>query len=185
MASALQIPPITIEQYLGFEGYPGLRDELINGRIILSPQPKPHHQEVSDNILAALRLAFKNSEYVVKHNSNIRFDQTNSMPAPDVFVVRRTSWLDAIEHGEYLSCTPLIVIEVLSPANRRKKVEEKAHLYLTSGVAHVWICDPKRSTIFIARLQDDVVIQQAADTIVVSEPIPFTLKAPDLFTINP
>ncbi len=47
MATVSVAPPITVEQYLGFRGYPGLRDELINGEIVLSPQPKPHHQEVS------------------------------------------------------------------------------------------------------------------------------------------
>src|SRR5579884_461573 len=97
VATAPAAPPITVEQYLNFKGYPGLRDELINGEIVLSPQPKALHQEVCENVLHALREALQGSNYVVKHNSNIRFDRANSMPAPDVFVVSREAWLRAIE----------------------------------------------------------------------------------------
>jgi hypothetical protein len=35
--TARNVPPITADQYEGFEGFPGLRDQLINGRIVLSP----------------------------------------------------------------------------------------------------------------------------------------------------
>lgn len=185
MATVPVAPPITVEQYLGFEGYPGLRDELINGRIILSPKPKPHHQEVGCNVLFALRDVFKNSAYVVRHDSNIRFDQANSMPAPDVFVVRREAWLRAIQEENYLTEPPLLVVEVLSPANRRRKVEEKAELYLRNGVAHVWICDPKRGQDFTALLAGNSVVQEAFETISIADPVPFTLNAERFFVINP
>jgi len=39
MASVLPIPPITIEQYSTFESSGGFRDELINGRIVMSTEP--------------------------------------------------------------------------------------------------------------------------------------------------
>jgi hypothetical protein len=42
--------PITIQQYEQFEGYPGLRDELIEGDIVMSPQPKPLNQQTVRNI---------------------------------------------------------------------------------------------------------------------------------------
>ncbi|MBV8896004.1 MAG: Uma2 family endonuclease [Acidobacteriaceae bacterium] len=185
MATATIAPPITIEQYLGFEGYPGLRDELINGEIVLSPQPKPHHQEVVDNVSLALREIFGNSAYVVKRDSNIRFDQANSMPAPDVFVVSKIAWIRAIQQEEYLSEPPLLVVEVLSPANRRRRVEEKIELYLRNGVAHVWICDPKQGQAFAARLSGNMVVQESFETISISDPIPFTLNASQFFLINP
>jgi hypothetical protein len=54
MASALPVPPITIEQYLTFESPEGFRDELINGRIIMSPEPKVLHVDVADNLYRLL-----------------------------------------------------------------------------------------------------------------------------------
>lgn len=53
MPTASKAPAITVEQYEGFEGYPGLRDELIYGEIVLSPQRKPVHQQVAGNLLSA------------------------------------------------------------------------------------------------------------------------------------
>ncbi len=107
------------------------------------------------------------------------------MPAPDVFVVRREAWMRAIQEENYLTEPPLLVVEVLSPANRRRKVEEKAELYLRNGVAHVWICDPKRGQAFAARLFGNGVVQEQFETISVSEPVPFTLNAEQFFVISP
>src|SRR5450755_4309493 len=73
-------PPITVEQYEAFEGYPGLRDELIDGEIALSPQPKPFHQQVAKNIERLLEQALKGQSYIVRQNSNIKFRLAHSMP---------------------------------------------------------------------------------------------------------
>jgi hypothetical protein len=56
-ASALPVPPITIEQYLTFESPEGFRDELINGRIVMSPEPKMLHFDVADNLYKLLTKA--------------------------------------------------------------------------------------------------------------------------------
>ena len=34
---------ITVEQYLTYDAPEGMRDELIDGEMILSPSPKPRH----------------------------------------------------------------------------------------------------------------------------------------------
>jgi Uma2 family endonuclease len=181
MATALVTPPITVEQYLGFEGYPGLRDELINGRIVLSPQPKPHHQHVVQNLYRLLWVAFENSRFFVAMNSNIRFDQANSMPAPDVFVVSKKAWFEAIEREDYLQEAPLLVVEVLSPANRKKHVEEKTRLYLERGVQHVLIADPKQATLRIGRIEGDRVVYDSLDTFAISDPVPVSIAAGEAF----
>jgi Uma2 family endonuclease len=151
MATALIAHPITVEQYLEFEGYPGLKDELINGRIVLSPQPKPHHQQVVVNFYDSLRDQLRGSDYTVQMNSNIRFDQANSMPAPDVFITSRSVWREAIQNETYLKEPPVLVVEVLSPANRKKHVNEKAALYLAHGVQHILIANPKQNQLFVSR----------------------------------
>jgi hypothetical protein len=93
--------PITVDQYEAFEGFPGLRDELINGEIVLSPQPKPLYQQVSENIHRPLNKLLS-GQFVAKQNSNIKLPGANSMPAPDVFVVRRADWKRACESDRYL-----------------------------------------------------------------------------------
>jgi len=160
MASLAKGPPITIEQYESFEGYPGLRDELIHGEIVMSPQPKPFHQQVSDNVRALLDEAIRHQPYVARQNTNIKFGQAHSMPAPDVFIVGRDAWKRACQLDEYLSQAPLLVVEVVSPANRRARVEEKARLYLSQGVAMVWIVYPKRKVVLVHRAGQDAAIER-------------------------
>jgi Uma2 family endonuclease len=150
MATSPKVPPITIEQYEHFEGYPGLRDELIYGEIVMSPQPKPLHQQTARNIERLLDNALgEDSQYVARQNSNIKFAKVNSMPAPDVFVVLKKDWLAACENDVYLVNPPALAVEVISRANRPRRVEQKVDLYLDHGVLQVWVVNPKKQTLFV------------------------------------
>jgi len=142
-----QTHPITVEQYLhSFEGYPGLRDELIHGRIVMTPMPKPLHQQVRQDIADLLNAACKGTEYIVNGNSNIQFPSSNSAPSPDVFVVPAARWHEAIQAGTYLDAPPLLAVEVLSET---EDVNEKLEIYLEAGVTSLWIVDPKNRTVLI------------------------------------
>jgi Uma2 family endonuclease len=183
VATALTAPPITIDQYLGFEGYPGLRDELINGRIVLSPQPKPHHQQVVKNLFLILNKAFESSGFTVQMNSNIRFDNSNSMPAPDIFAVRSDVWERAVKQDAYLSEPPLLVVEVISPSNRPKKVQEKAGIYASNGVEHIWVIYPKRLEASVARQTQAGTQLESCDRIKLDRPVHIDIHTCDLFKI--
>jgi Uma2 family endonuclease len=147
MATAFKAPPITVEQYKAFEGYPGLKDELIYGEIVLSPQPKPLHQKVLMKALRLLEQALVNQDFVVQTNSNIDFGAEFSMPAPDIFVVAKSEWNRACDEDDYLQAAPILVVEVLSPANAKPAVEKKIGLYLNNGVKQVWLIHPKLQTL--------------------------------------
>jgi Uma2 family endonuclease len=151
MPTAIQSSPITVEQYEGFEGYPNLKDELINGELVLSPQPNPFHQQIAKNVNRLLDDALKGQGYTAQQNSNIRFREANSMPSPDVFVITTQDWKLACESDDYLSAPPILVVEILSPANRKKPVEAKIGLYLNNRVVEVWLVRPKLKTVEVCR----------------------------------
>jgi len=151
MATACKAPPITVEQYKAFAGYPGLRDELIYGEIILSPQPKPLHQQMVTNVMDLLRAALKDQDFVVQGNTNIDFGAEFSLPAPDVLVIARSEWKRTCDQDDYLQTAPVLVVEVLSPANKKSAVEKKVTIYLNNGVKNngvkeVWLIHPKQRT---------------------------------------
>jgi Uma2 family endonuclease len=147
MARATQTHPITVAQYEdSFEGYPGLRDELINGRIVMSPKEKPLHQQVCKNIVGLLDSACERTDYIANGKSNIKFPASNSAPAPDVFVVETSLWEKAIEKETYIDVPPLLVVEVLSPS---EDVSEKIGIYLDAGVVSTWVVDPKRRIVLV------------------------------------
>lgn len=178
-ATAINAPPITVEQYEGFEGYPGLRDELIYGRIVLSPQPKPSHQFVVKKIERLLDAALDGTLYEANQNSNIRFASMNSMPAPDVFVVETEVWLAACRTETYVAQPPLLAVEVLSPANRKRHVSEKVELYLSAGVRVVWVVFPKQRSVDVYEL--DRPAHTERDVVWLPEPLQGSLSVPAFF----
>ena len=183
MATAIHIaPPITVEQYEGFEGFPGLRDELIDGEIVLSPQPKPWHHQVSENISVLLNKALS-SQFVAKQNSNIKFREANSMPAPDVFVVSCADWRKACESDQYLDKPPVLAVEVISPANRKVRVSQKVDIYLANGVSAVWVCYPKKRLLRTYQTGKMTEVSEA-DTVVLPHPLQGEIKVRDMFRLD-
>ena len=160
MSTVLKAPPITIEQYEHFQGYPGLRDELLYGEIVMSPHPKPLHQQIGKRIERLLDEQLKQTPFVANRDTNIKFESVNSMPSPDVFVVLRSDWKEACQTDRYLSAPPLLAIEILSPANRRMRVIQKTELYLSHGVASVWVVSPKKQTLAVHQRNTSLIYEQ-------------------------
>ncbi len=180
MPNASKAPPITVEQYEEFEGFPGLRDQLIYGRIVMSPQPKPLHQQVVKNLLTLLTQALKAQDYTAQTNTNLRFSSANSMPAPDVLVVTKEQWKKACETDQFLSAPPILVVEVVSPANR--KLSKKIDLYREREVVETWIIDPKKHLIKVFRGNDESSI--ASDTLRLPHPLAGSIKTAAIFQIE-
>jgi Uma2 family endonuclease len=146
MASALPIPPITIEQYSTFESPEGFRDELINGRIVMSPEPKVLHFDVADNLYQLLTKA-AGKKFRVGQRINLRFPEANSMPSPDVFVIDLAEWKRARNEDVYPDGSQvLLAVEVLSPSNRKPALQSKIDIYTSHGI-EAWLVDPKRQEV--------------------------------------
>ena len=155
MSSAVNAPPISIEQYLSFESPAGYYDELINGRIVVSPDPKPLHQDIAENIHTLLRAALGDS-YKVGQRTNLRFADAHSMPSPDVFVITSEEWTRAKVANEYpAGSSALLLVEVVSPGNRSKKLKQKADLYKRHSL-EVWMVYPARQEVKVWRPQSEI-----------------------------
>ncbi len=137
--------PITVEQYERFVGYPGLKDELIYGEIVLSPQPKPLPQQIAE--------------------THLRFGAAHSTPAPDVLLVPVEAWREACRKNQYLSAPPLVVAEVLSLSNRSAVMAKKVRLYLEQGVKMVLVIQPKARQLACHQANQDVLLAAAEDQI--------------------
>ena len=148
MSSSIKAPPISVEQYLGFQSPPGFRDELINGEIVVSPEPKPLHHDVAENIFELLKAA-AGRLFKVGMRINMTMEALNSAPSPDVWVVDREKWRAARAANTYPENAPILAVEVVSPSNRKRRVREKIDLYLAAGGAGVWVVYPKRREVHV------------------------------------
>ena len=128
----------TYEDYKKWEG----RWELIKGVAYnMAPAPHPNHQrvvgriykEMSDN----LRCNFSNvcDVYISPIDWKISFD---TIVQPDVALFCE------IVKKPYFETTPLIVVEVLSPATEKKDLEVKFKLYEEQNVPFYIIVSPTK-----------------------------------------
>lgn len=81
-----------------------------------------------------------------------------------------------------LDVAPELVVEILSPDDRRGHVEEKLAEYLGMGVDLVWIVDPEFRYVLAYRSQFDVERFEEGDVLADEEILPgFSLSVSDLF----
>ena len=128
------LPNYTYEDYRYWEG----EWELIDGiAYAMSPAPSVKHQEINLNIGTLVKQALKgckNCKALPEVDWKVDHD---TVVQPDTLVVCNLK-----ERGAYLSQTPEIIFEVLSPSTKKKDRNLKYHLYASEGVKYYIMLDP-------------------------------------------
>jgi Uma2 family endonuclease len=122
----------------------GLRYELLDGTLLVSPAPGVWHQEVAFALARALYAACPPKLHVVIAPFEWRGSRRTAVQ-PDVLVARRDDLL-AVEGGKYLGAPPVLAVEVLSPSTRRIDRLSKLSAYEEAGVTSYWLVDPDPHT---------------------------------------
>jgi Uma2 family endonuclease len=118
----------------------GLRYELIDGSIIVSPSATMDHNTIARWIANILEEACPSEEWMVSTDQSTTVNDRNE-PRPD-FVVARVA---------HIATTPfpiggtLLVGEVVSPNSALRDTETKKALYARAGVPAYWIVVPDRN----------------------------------------
>ena len=171
MATTLASQPVTIREYLKFKSPEGFRDELIYGKIVVSPEPKILHFQIADNLYKLLGKTV-GKKFRVAQRVNLRLPAINSMPSPDVFVIERDEYNSAMQSGSYPDGRRVpLVVEVLSPGNRKKAVQLKLGIYRRHGI-EAWVVDPKHREIKVYRGREESTLSADADEML---PLPTAL----------
>ena len=131
------------------------RHELIKGELLTMPLPKPVHGQVTANLLMLVGQYVKaNRLGRVYSESGYHIESDpDTVLGPDVSFVTQDRIDDAVEG--YYQGSPDLVIEVLSPGDRRGRVEHKLCLWLESGAKSVWLVNPRRRTVEVCKLNGD------------------------------
>lgn len=136
----------------------GLRYELVDGALLVSPSPPPIHQRVSRNLVRLLEDACPDELEVFAAPLDFRPTQRRSFQ-PDVLVVRREDVL-----GERLTGTPLLVVEILSRSTRVRDTTLKRVVYAESGVPTYWLLDHSTPSLTVLALRGETYEQTALVT---------------------
>lgn len=154
----------TKAQKLTFEAWLALpetkqRYEIVDGVLIMPPAPTPDHQWILQEIFVRLRdFANEKSLGVVLAAPVDLLIQREPLRTrqPDILYLnaQRTSIKGRAElRGlQFLEIPPDLVVEVLSPSNTRRDLEDKLEDYRKLGVLECWLVSPEAETIEVVGL---------------------------------
>ncbi len=134
------------------------RRELFDGFIkMMTPAPSRIHQEIS------IRLSVELKNYLKKKNCKVYYapfdvrlpidsektdNKIYTVVQPDICVICDLSKLD----DKGCLGAPDMIIEIVSPLNSKRDVEEKFELYQKHGIIEYWIVFPHEKTINVFML---------------------------------
>ena len=115
----------------------GIRYELLDGAIVMTPPPGYAHQLVVTNLWRTLDERRPAGMCALVAPLDV-YLPTDDILEPDVLVIEESVVVDDKVQGG----VPLLVVEILSPSSRRRDVGDKLTAYRDAGVPAYWVVDP-------------------------------------------
>ena len=136
---------MTAKQYLQLgEDPPGVRLELVNGEIAVSPRPTLDHS------FTVLALASILSQHVKRNDLGQVLCDVDTIisefdvRAPDILFVKKSKVPRLKKKA--VDLTPDLCVEVISPSSIEIDRQDKFKQYRDAGIAHYWIVDTEQKT---------------------------------------
>ncbi len=129
------------------------RCEILYGELIMMSPAGLEHGDV------ALRIGRLLAEYVETHRLGRAFGAETGfllergpdlLLAPDASFLRQARIAGRLPKG-FFDGAPDIAVEVVSPCDSHRKVQEKVNTWLAHGTVSVWVADPANMTITLHR----------------------------------
>jgi Uma2 family endonuclease len=133
---------LTVQDYAALEEAAGVRYELSNGELIVTPSASYFHNTVRDNFHDPLRAFVKNHALggVTSETDLILVGEV--VRRPDVAFIRAER-LKGVDLDQFpLPVAPDLAIEIVSKNDRADDLILKVSQYLQAGAQAVWLMDP-------------------------------------------
>lgn len=175
---------VTIEEFAKYpEPADGSREELVRGTVITMAPPKARHGIICQNIARMLG-QFVHSRrlgWVASNDTGVIIERDpDTLRGADV-AYWSISREPVLPEG-YFESVPDLVVEALSPDDRKKAVREKIQDYVSSGVKLVWLVDPEVRTVTVYAGSMRGAELDESETITGGDALPgFSCKVADFF----
>jgi Uma2 family endonuclease len=151
---------MTVEEYYDLPDRDDVILELHWGRLVELARPKPWHIKMQKRVAALLEKQ-SGPEWSVVTELPFRAIPRYDLRAVDVGVIATARW-DAVNEGDLFG-SPEIVIEILSPSNRRKEIMDKMALCLSTGTQQFCVIERNRRTVTVAGADDQTLVYRIGD----------------------
>jgi excisionase family DNA binding protein len=144
----------TYEDYLEIPEEPGYRFEILEGILVKEPSPSVHHQRLSRELGRQLMTYFDDFDpegelFFAPLDVTLT---TSNVLQPDILFVSGAR--KEIMRKERIDGPCDLVVEIMSPINRRKDRLRKMEIYRKAGIPHYWLVDPEENTLEAFMLRD-------------------------------
>jgi Uma2 family endonuclease len=143
---------VTADELLRMHG-DGVRRELIRGEIkMMSPVGHEHCLVVASvaSQLMTWATQSKSGRVASGEPGFLMARNPDTVRAPDVAFMRRERYSSGVPIA-YFPGAPDLAVEVVSPGDTPREVEEKAQDWLANGAEEVWVVHPRTRTVTIYR----------------------------------
>jgi Uma2 family endonuclease len=185
MSTAPAGPPalLTVEEFSARPD-PGCPEELVRGRIVSMPPPKPRHGEICANVVAAFVTHVKRCDLgrVLSNDSGVITERgPDTVRGADVSVYTYGRVPKGSLPNRYLEAVPDLIVEVLSPDDRWPKVLQKIAEYLGAGTSVVIVLDDERKLAHLYRADGATRILPSDEVLTIPDVLPdFAVRVGEL-----
>jgi Uma2 family endonuclease len=158
-----------------------LRHELIKGELLTMSLPKDEHARVAANLTILLGQYVKANQLgAVRAEGGYKLESDpDTVLGPDVSFVSNNRY--ALSPEGYHDGPPDLAVEVLSPDDRRGKVEHKLSLWLELGARCVWLVNPRKRTVEVCRLSGERRLLHETDELIDDTVPGFRVQVSEIF----
>lgn len=152
----------------------GMRYEVIEGELFMSPAPRPVHQEMILNLASEMHFFLKKAKKgkVFVSPIDVVVGDLATPVQPDIVFVRQERLAIV---GDRIEGAPDLVVEVISPGSRIQDRRRKFILYAQVGVPEYWLADPDECLVevYVLRGQAYALLGQfVGEDVIQSEVLP-------------
>ena len=163
----------------------GFRYELVKGELRRMSPSGSEHGAIIINVSVLLAQYVKAKKLGVCFGAETGFkiaSDPDTVRAPDVAFIRRERIPESGVPKKFWPGAPDLAVEVLSPGDARKEVDEKVEDWLGAGARAVWVVNPKRRTVSVYRPASEVVRLAEGDVLDGGEVVPgFRCEVSEIF----
>jgi Uma2 family endonuclease len=145
---------VSYEEFLAWADE-DVRAEWIDGEIHVISPASDHHQDVSEFLLALMRLLVEHhgEGWVRSLVFQMKLDVRPSGREPDILYLREEN-RDCVT-DTYVDGPADLVVEVVSSESGARDRGEKFYEYEAAGIPEYWLVDPEREELAVYRLRKD------------------------------